>query len=106
LTEFGSELRRRIQQTVTDLADARASGDDYLVEVRLGELESLARVAAEHGITVDGVEESLSRHGLATPSAGVPLLVDLSGPSDRSHPSGLPEAPVVQQSSAGGMAAG
>ncbi len=100
MTEFVSELRRRIEQTVEDLSAARASGDDYLVDIRLGELESLARLAAEHGITVDGVEESLSRHGLATPAAGVPLVLDL--------PDRRPDRAVtaVPQGAPGGMAAG
>jgi hypothetical protein len=58
MTEFRSEIRERIAQTRRDLADAREAGDDYLVDIRLGELDSLARVAAEHGVEVPGVEES------------------------------------------------
>jgi len=77
VSQFHHELSARIAQTQDDLADAREAGDEYLVGVRLGELESLARVAAEHGVQIAGVEESLARHGLATPVMGVPLAVDL-----------------------------
>ena len=31
------------------LSEARVEGDDYLIQVRLGEIESLERLAAEHG---------------------------------------------------------
>lgn len=77
MTDFSSQIRERVEQTRLSLSDARTSGDDYLVEIRLGELESLARVAAEHGVAVEGVEESLAAHGLATPALGVPLVVDV-----------------------------
>ncbi len=77
MTDFRSEIRERIAQTRSSLDDARTTGDDYLVEIRLGELESLARVAAEHGVEVDGIEESLAAHGLRTPALGVPLVVDV-----------------------------
>ncbi len=74
--QFSNEIRERIHDTRRSLVEARHCGDDYLVDVRLGELESLARVAAEHGITVEGVEESLAAHGLATPALGLPLVMD------------------------------
>jgi len=77
MSQFPNEIRDRIQATRVSLVQARQCGDDYLVEVRLGELECLARVAAEHGITVEGVEESLVTHGLRTPPPGVPLVMDL-----------------------------
>jgi hypothetical protein len=51
---FHSEIRTRIAQTHADLAIAREAGDDYLAELHLGELEGLVRVAAEHGLPVDG----------------------------------------------------
>jgi hypothetical protein len=77
VSQFHQEISNRIAETQEDLTRAQQAGDEYLVGVRLGELESLARVAAEHGIQIDGVEESLARHGLATPVMGVPLVVDL-----------------------------
>jgi len=76
VSQFHHEITNRITETRDDLARAQEVGDEYLVGVRLGELESLARVAAEHGVAVDGVEESLAAHGLATPVMGVPLVVD------------------------------
>ena len=62
MSQFRHELSNRISETQDNLARAREDGDEYLVGVRLGELESLARVAAEHGVQVAGVEESLARH--------------------------------------------
>jgi hypothetical protein len=76
VSQFHHELNSRIAETQDDLARASDAGDEYLVGVRLGELESLARVAAEHGVEVAGVEESLARHGLTTPVMGLPLMVD------------------------------
>ena len=76
MTHFPDEIRERIQSTRLSLLQARLSGEDYLVEVRLGELESLAHIAAEHGITVDGVEESLASYGLQTPPRGLALVMD------------------------------
>lgn len=76
MSQFRHEISNRITETRNNLDLAREAGDEYLVGVRLGELESLARVAAEHGVELDGVEESLARHGLATPVMGVPLAVD------------------------------
>lgn len=77
MTQFDATINDRISQTTRALDEARSTGDDYLAEVRLGELESLARVAAEHGIRVEGLDETLAAHGLATPSVGMPLVVDL-----------------------------
>lgn len=77
MTAFRLHINDRIAETQASLNEARLAGDDYLVEIRLGELESLARIAAEHGIEVDGVEESLAAHGLTTPPLGVPLVIDL-----------------------------
>ncbi len=102
MTEFLSEIRRRIAQTREDLAVARAEGDDYLLGVRLGELESLARLAAENGIEVEGVRESLAEHGITTPSLGVPLVVDLRHSrqdGQGGQPSGL--QPVREDSTVG-----
>ncbi|HET9655140.1 MAG TPA: hypothetical protein VFP72_07285 [Kineosporiaceae bacterium] len=77
MSAFHREISNRIAETQDGLARAQEAEDDYLVGVRLGELESLARVAAEHGVRVDGVADSLTRHGLATPGVGTPLAVDL-----------------------------
>lgn len=52
MTEFHAEIRERVQQALESLEAARRSGDDYMVGVRVGELESLAHLAAEHGLHV------------------------------------------------------
>ncbi len=78
MTQFDATINDRICQTRRALDDARTAGDDYLADVHLGELESLARMAADHGIHVDGVHETLAAHGLTT--RGTPLVVDLRDP--------------------------
>ena len=74
MSEFRSEISSRIDRVKGNLAKGAADGDDYLVEVSLGELESLARIAVEHDVPVDGVEEVLAPYGLRTPAAGLPLI--------------------------------
>jgi hypothetical protein len=65
MSEFASEMTDRVVAARTSLADAEAAGDDYLAGVRVGELESLARVAADHGVEVPGLAETLAEHGPA-----------------------------------------
>ena len=77
MSQFQHEIRSRVAETRNHLARAHEAGDEYLVGIRLGELEGLARIAAEHDVELDGVEESLARYGLATPAMGIPLTVDL-----------------------------
>jgi hypothetical protein len=67
VSDFRREISNRIAQTRGELSHAEASGDDYLVEIRLGELESLARIAAEHDVPVHGVREALASYGLPAP---------------------------------------
>ena len=57
MTEFHAEIRERAQQALDSLEAARRSGDDYMVGVRVGELESLAHLAAEHGLHVPELAE-------------------------------------------------
>jgi hypothetical protein len=52
MTEFHTEISRRAAHAVQSLNSARESGDDYLVSVRQTELESLARLADEHGLRI------------------------------------------------------
>ena len=75
MSEFRSEINSRIDRVKRDLARGVADGDDYLVEVSLGELESLARIAVEHDVPLEGVDEALAPYGLRTPPAGLPLIV-------------------------------
>ncbi|WP_320782419.1 hypothetical protein [Streptomyces sp. CRN 30] len=49
---FTTGLLQRIKTTESDLSRARDEGDDFLVEVELGELDDLRRLAAEHGVEV------------------------------------------------------
>ena len=73
MTEFHNEIQRRAREARSSLAEARATGDDYLAGIRLGEIQSLARIAAEHGLVLEGVEESLAAYGLPTPAPGIAL---------------------------------
>jgi hypothetical protein len=73
MTEFHTEIQRRASDAQRSLAEARAAEDDYLARIRLGEIQDLARIAAEHGLVLDGVEESLAAHGLPTPAPGIAL---------------------------------
>ena len=52
MTEFHAEVSERVRSAVTSLDEARQSGDDHMVEVRIGELESLAHLAMEHDLHV------------------------------------------------------
>ncbi|MFI8933617.1 hypothetical protein ACIG3E_38860 [Streptomyces sp. NPDC053474] len=49
---FTAGLLQRIKTTESDLEHARETGDDFLAEVELAELEDLHRLAAEHGVEV------------------------------------------------------
>ncbi len=89
MSDFTTELRQRVAEAQRSLVEARDSGDDYLVQLSLGQIESLARLAAENQVDVDGVEESLSAHGLATPGRGLPRVVDLERGGRQSDPIGL-----------------
>ncbi len=52
MTEFVDQIRVRVIDALSDLADARAAGDDYRVQIHTGELESFARLAAENDLRV------------------------------------------------------
>ncbi len=55
---------------------ARTEGDDHMVEVRTGELESLAHLAAEHGLHLPVLEEyaaSPRRPGRQLTGPGAPV---------------------------------
>lgn len=57
---FADEVRRRVEGARSSLREARAGGDEYLVRVRLGELEELRRTASSHGIELPGLEDDLA----------------------------------------------
>jgi hypothetical protein len=48
MSEFHQQIQTRLELASASLAEAQLEGDDYLAQVRLGELESLERLAAEH----------------------------------------------------------
>ena len=52
MTEFHSEITQRATRAAQSLRTAQESGDDYLATVREAELESLARLADEHGLRI------------------------------------------------------
>lgn len=49
MTEFLAEIAGRMAAAQRSLEQARADGDDYLISVRLGEIESLQRLRDDHG---------------------------------------------------------
>jgi hypothetical protein len=50
MSEFLQEISHRLESTRQALAEARLDGDEFLINVRLGELESLQRLADEHAV--------------------------------------------------------
>ena len=50
MSEFQHEIEIRLESATRSLEEARRDGDDYLAQVRLGEIESLHRLAQEHAI--------------------------------------------------------
>ena len=48
MSEFQMEIQARMESAALSLAEARDEGDDYLAQIRMGELESLQRLATEH----------------------------------------------------------
>ncbi len=52
MTELSAQIRERVVEARTSLDEARESGDDYLATVREAELDSLARLAGEHELTI------------------------------------------------------
>ena len=48
MTEFLREIRSRLDAARQSLEEARRDDDDYLVQVRLGEVDSLERLESEH----------------------------------------------------------
>jgi hypothetical protein len=48
--EFTARLRQRINDTESELRRAISTKDIYAVQVEQGELDSLLRIAREHGV--------------------------------------------------------
>jgi hypothetical protein len=49
MSEFQQEIQIRLDTATRSLEEAQRDGDDYLAQIRLGEIESLHRLAEEHG---------------------------------------------------------
>ena len=56
MVELTRQLRERVAEARRSLVEARLASDDYLVDVRLGELDELGRLARENGIVIPGLE--------------------------------------------------
>lgn len=52
MNEFHTEITDRASRAVQSLRIAQETGDDYLASVREAELETLARLADEHGLRI------------------------------------------------------
>ncbi len=50
MSEFQQEIQARVESARRSLAEARLEGDDYLAQIRIGELESLERLVVEHQV--------------------------------------------------------
>lgn len=50
MTELQTQIMYRADEAIASLLTAEAEEDHHLTVVRLGELESLARTAVEHGL--------------------------------------------------------
>lgn len=62
MNELSRNLRKRVAEATVSLEDASHQGDDYLASVRVGELEDLERLATEHDIEIDGLQETIEAH--------------------------------------------
>lgn len=49
MSEFLQEIQARMETARSSLDEAVRDGDDYLVQIRTGELESLERLEADSG---------------------------------------------------------
>ena len=57
MTEIHAQLRARALAAVNDLTAAQESGDDYSVDVHRADLENIARIAREHGVSLPELDE-------------------------------------------------
>ena len=57
MTEFIDEIKERANEALASLERARSEDDDYAVLLHTGQLESIARLADDHGVTIPGLQE-------------------------------------------------
>lgn len=75
---FPQMIKTRVADVERHLHEAAGSGDDYLLEIRLGELESLVRVAADHGLAIDEAAAIFARYGRNAPDLGMTGPIDMT----------------------------
>lgn len=63
MSEFASNVNERVREARSALDHARAEGDDYLVGVHTGQLESLARLAEENDLPLAAADGASERTG-------------------------------------------
>jgi hypothetical protein len=68
MTEFLREITGRLDAARASLAEARRDGDDYLVQVLLGEVESLERIESEHRHEADVIDLRSADNDRAQPA--------------------------------------
>ena len=56
MSEFVDHIKERVHEALSNLVRARTEDDDFAVQVHMGELESFARLAREHGVTIAGLQ--------------------------------------------------
>lgn len=66
MNELKTHISARMVDALVSLRAAQAAGDDYLVSVREGELESLAWVAQANGIDAAELEADVEAAASAT----------------------------------------
>lgn len=71
MSEFEHGLHERIDQTRAQLAVARDEGDDYLVDVLLGDLESLVELAGDNDVATGEMKQIL-----AAETGTIPVIED------------------------------
>jgi hypothetical protein len=52
MTEFHAQLKARVHEAAQFLTAAQACGDHYSAEVHRADLENIARIAHDHGVTL------------------------------------------------------
>lgn len=59
MSEFQIEIDNRVRAALASLEQARREADDYLIDIRLGELESLQRLAHDNDVQVQLPQDTL-----------------------------------------------
>lgn len=77
MNELKTHISARMVDAVVSLRAAEAAGDDYLVAVREGELDSLTRLAEAHGIDSAELEADVEA-AIAASAATIDLRAELT----------------------------